>query len=103
MPIYKTVLRRKEEIADGTMAFHFEKPGAFEFKAGQFGDFTLINPLETDARRQHTGLFVCERALRRHSNVCDSNARHRIQANIKNDGGRYGSFDGRSIRLLHPP
>ena len=29
MPIYKTVLRRKEEIADGTMAFHFEKPGGF--------------------------------------------------------------------------
>ncbi len=27
MPIYKTILRRKEEIADGTMAFHFEKPG----------------------------------------------------------------------------
>lgn len=49
MPIYKTVLRSKEEIADGTMAFHFEKPGGFVFKAGQFGDFTLINPVETDA------------------------------------------------------
>src|SRR5688572_6709610 len=49
MPIYKTTLRRKEEIANGTMAFHFEKPGGFVFKAGQFGDFTLINPIETDA------------------------------------------------------
>src|ERR1041384_8232403 len=49
MPIYKTVLRGKEEIAAGTMAFHFEKPGGFAFKAGQFGDFTLINPAETDA------------------------------------------------------
>ena len=49
MPIYKTVLRKREEIADGTMAFHFERPGGFAFKAGQFGDFTLINPGETDA------------------------------------------------------
>ena len=55
MPIYKTVLRRKEEIADGTMAFHFEKPGGFEFKAGQFGDFTLINPSETDAEGNTRG------------------------------------------------
>ena len=51
MPIYKTILRRKEEVADGTMAFHFEKPGGFIFKAGQFGDFTLIDPIETDADR----------------------------------------------------
>ena len=30
------------------MAFHFEKPSGFTYKAGQFGDFTLINPSETD-------------------------------------------------------
>jgi ferredoxin-NADP reductase len=48
MPIYKTMLLGKEEIADGTMAFHFAKPGGFAFKAGQFGDFTLIDPVETD-------------------------------------------------------
>jgi ferredoxin-NADP reductase len=58
MPIYKTVLRRKEEIADGTMAFHFEKPGGFAFKAGQFGDFTLINPVETDAEGNTRGFSL---------------------------------------------
>src|SRR6185369_4376998 len=58
MPIYKTVLRRKEEIADGTMAFHFEKPGGFVFKAGQFGDFTLINPGETDAEGNIRGFSL---------------------------------------------
>ncbi|MHB1086094.1 MAG: ferredoxin--NADP reductase [Thiobacillus sp.] len=31
------------------MAFHFEKPEAFVYKAGQFADFTLIDPTETDA------------------------------------------------------
>lgn len=58
MPIYKTVLRRKEVIADGTMAFHFDKPGGFAFKAGQFGDFTLINPVETDAEGNTRGFSL---------------------------------------------
>ena len=31
------------------MAFHFEKPEGFAYTAGQFGDFTLINPGETDS------------------------------------------------------
>ena len=58
MPIYKTILRRKEEIADGTMAFHFEKPVGFAFKAGQFGDFTLINPSETDTEGNTRGFSL---------------------------------------------
>jgi len=58
MPTYKTILRRKEEIANGTMAFHFEKPGGFAFKAGQFGDFTLINPVETDAEGNTRGFSL---------------------------------------------
>lgn len=31
------------------MAFHFEKPDGFSYKAGQYADYTLINPSETDA------------------------------------------------------
>ena len=42
-------LLRREEVAEGTMAFHFEKPSGFKFKAGQFVDVTLIEPTETDA------------------------------------------------------
>ena len=33
-----TRLRRHEAAAEGTMAFHFEKPAGFEFKAGQAVD-----------------------------------------------------------------
>ena len=58
MPIYKVKLQRKEEIADGTMAFYFEKPKGFEFKAGQFGDFTLIDPAETDAEGNTRGFSL---------------------------------------------
>jgi len=46
MPIYKVRLKARDEIAAGTMAFHFEKPGGFVYKAGQFADYTLINPPE---------------------------------------------------------
>jgi len=49
MPIYKVKLISKREIAAGTMAFHFEKPEGFAYRAGQFADCTLINPAETDA------------------------------------------------------
>jgi NAD(P)H-flavin reductase len=31
------------------MAFHFEKPSGFNFKAGQFADVTLTDPPEIDA------------------------------------------------------
>ena len=45
----KTRLRGKEDLAEGTMAFHFAKPEGFQFKPGQSIDLTLINPAETDA------------------------------------------------------
>jgi ferredoxin-NADP reductase len=47
MPSYKIRLLRSEVIAEDTMAFHFEKPEGFTFKAGQFGDWKLIDTAET--------------------------------------------------------
>lgn len=41
-------LRRRDAVAERTMAFHFDKPPGFQFLAGQSVDLTLINPLETD-------------------------------------------------------
>jgi len=48
MAVYKTKLVKKEEVAEGTMAFYFEKPEGFEFIAGQYVTVSLINPPETD-------------------------------------------------------
>lgn len=42
-------LTKSEEVAEGTMAFHFTRPPGFEFRAGQSIDVTLIDPVETDA------------------------------------------------------
>ncbi len=36
-------------MAEGTMAFHLEKPSGFQFKPGQYMNVTLIDPPETDA------------------------------------------------------
>lgn len=51
-------LVKKEEVANGTMAFYFEKPAGFEFRAGQFGDYTLINPPETDSEGDTRGFSI---------------------------------------------
>lgn len=46
LPIIKLV--DKIQVAEGTMLFQFEKPPGFTYKAGQFADYTLVNPAETD-------------------------------------------------------
>lgn len=53
-------LIRKETIADGTMAFYFAKPEGFEFRAGQFADYTLIDPPETDAEGNTRGFSMVQ-------------------------------------------
>src|SRR5262245_50394146 len=47
--ITTTSLRSREMVAEGTMAFHFDRPAGFEFIPGQTMDITLNNPPETDA------------------------------------------------------
>lgn len=45
----KTRLTARHEVAERTMAFRFEKPAGWAFKAGQSIDLTLLDPPETDA------------------------------------------------------
>ena len=46
---YGPRLLSRVEVAEGTMAFRFEKPLQFDFSPGQSADLTLSNPPETDA------------------------------------------------------
>jgi ferredoxin-NADP reductase len=48
MPPYKVKLKAQKTLCAGTTAFYFEKPEEFEFEAGQFFNFTLLSPGETD-------------------------------------------------------
>ncbi len=51
-------LRSKKEVASDTMTFHFNKPAGFAFKPGQFADYTLIKPSETDAEGDTRGFSL---------------------------------------------
>jgi ferredoxin-NADP reductase len=46
--IYETRLVSSEPVAEGTMAFHFERPRIFTFRSGQNVMVTLIDPPESD-------------------------------------------------------
>ncbi|MGH8732958.1 MAG: ferredoxin--NADP reductase, partial [Burkholderiales bacterium] len=50
MLVYETRLARRETVAEGTMAFHFERPAGFAHDAGQNMIVTLIDPPETDSK-----------------------------------------------------
>ncbi len=45
---YSIALTDRRLVAEGTMAFYFEKPAGFVFAPGQFIDLTLPQPSETD-------------------------------------------------------
>jgi ferredoxin-NADP reductase len=57
-PIFMTKLKNRKEVAERTMAFQFDKPAAWTFKAGQFIDMTLPNPPETDAEGNTRGFSI---------------------------------------------
>lgn len=56
MPIHTVKLMDRYEVAPDTKVFVFERPEHFQFKAGQYAGFTLINPTENDANG-HTRRF----------------------------------------------
>ena len=59
MTTHEARLLRREEIANGTMAFHFEKPAGFAFKPGQAIDVVLAQPAGTDTQgTRHTFSIV---------------------------------------------
>src|SRR5579872_1742098 len=47
-PTYTTKLKGREEVAEETVSFRFEKPAGFRFTPGQFIELTLLNPPQTD-------------------------------------------------------
>lgn len=57
-PTYFVKLKGRQEVAEHTMAFHFEKPDGFTFIPGQFIDLTLLTPSETDAEGNTRGFSI---------------------------------------------
>ncbi len=44
----KAILKRRDSLCNGTTGLCFEKPDGFEFKPGQFANFTLDSVITTD-------------------------------------------------------
>jgi ferredoxin-NADP reductase len=57
-PVFKSKLVSRTEIAEGTMAFRFDRAPGWSFKAGQFVDITVLNPPETDAEGNTRGFSI---------------------------------------------
>ncbi len=63
MPKYTIHLKEKRDVADGTLAFTFERPEGFVFKAGQNADYALLNvPQEKLDAEGATRTFSCANA-----------------------------------------
>jgi ferredoxin-NADP reductase len=58
---YQVTLRKRQEVAKGTMAFYFDRPTAFTFKAGQFIDLSLPDLLDSNPQG-HTRAFTLANA-----------------------------------------
>ncbi|GAA3718063.1 FAD-dependent oxidoreductase [Oceanisphaera sediminis] len=48
MASYQLTLKRKQRVAEDTLALYFDKPDDFGFKAGQCARLLLVDPPETD-------------------------------------------------------
>lgn len=57
-PTFQSPLVSRELVADRTMAFRFEKPADWTYRAGQFVDITLLDPPETDVEGNTRGFSI---------------------------------------------
>lgn len=93
-------LTRSEEVAEGTMAFHFTRPSGFEFRAGQSVDVTLIDPPETDAEGNTRAFSIASPPFEDHLTIAtrmrDSafkrvlrQAPHELEVRVEGPGGSF--------------
>ena len=52
-PITTARFLSRHQVAEGTMAFRFERPSNWTFRAGQYLDMTLLDPPETAAPAEY--------------------------------------------------
>jgi ferredoxin-NADP reductase len=58
MPSYQVKVTGREQLAEGTLAFRFEKPAGFHFKAGQAVVLELLDPPAADGQKRRTFSLV---------------------------------------------
>jgi hypothetical protein len=58
MSSYQVKLAGRDEPAEGTLSFRFEKPAGFQFKAGQAVVLELLDPPPEDGQKRRTFSIV---------------------------------------------
>ena len=84
-PITTAKLLSRHEVAEGTMAFRFERPANWAFKAGQYLDMTLLDPPETDSEGNVRSFSIASGPTRRNPDGGDADARYGIQTCVEDD------------------
>ena len=95
MPSYQVKLAGREQLAEGTLAFRFEKPAGFNFKAGQAVVLELLDPPPGDGQKRRTFSLVSapvENALVIATRMRDTAFKRALKA----------LPDGASMRLVGP-
>lgn len=59
MANFQLKFKKKEQVADGTWSFYFEKPADFQFKAGQYVALVLPRLVAPDKRGPVRSLSIC--------------------------------------------
>jgi ferredoxin-NADP reductase len=95
MPSYQVQLAGREPLAEGTLAFRFEKPAGFAFKAGQAVVVELLDPPPGDGQKRRTFSLVSapfERTLTIATRMRDTAFKRALNA----------LPDGASVKLVGP-
>jgi ferredoxin-NADP reductase len=95
MPSYHTRLLGREPLAEGTLAFRFQKPAGFAFKAGQAIVLELLEPPPGEGQKRRTFSLVSapfERTLTIATRMRDSAFKRALSA----------LPEGASVKLVGP-
>lgn len=106
MSTYDVKLRGREEVAEGTMAFHFEKPPGFVFKPGQAIDVILLDPPGSDEASSRHAFSITSAPFESHLTIAtrmrDSTFKRALQALPNGAAVRIDGPFG-SLTLHHNP
>jgi ferredoxin-NADP reductase len=64
MGIEHSKILEREEVAQGTMAFHLAKPAGFDFRPGQAFEIQLPGAVPGEQRGAMSRILHCQRATR---------------------------------------
>ena len=90
-------LKDRKEVAEGTMAFRFEKPSGCTFKAGQYLDMTVLDPSEMDSEGNLRSFSIAS-APHEVTLMVATRMRYGVQTHVEDNAVWDRSEDRRAVR-----